>query len=50
LKELFKPIIKEDILSEKSFKAITARSEELESNGFSTQVHAREINFFLFDG
>ncbi|WP_333888497.1 bacillithiol biosynthesis cysteine-adding enzyme BshC [Sphingobacterium siyangense] len=46
LKELFKPIIKEDILSEKSFKAITARSEELESNGFSTQVHAREINFF----
>ncbi len=46
LKELFKPIIKEDIFSEKSFKAITARSEELESNGFSTQVHAREINFF----
>ncbi|MDR6733990.1 MULTISPECIES: bacillithiol biosynthesis cysteine-adding enzyme BshC [unclassified Sphingobacterium] len=46
LKELFKPIIKEDIFSENSFKAITSRSEELESQGFSTQVHAREINFF----
>ncbi len=46
LKNLFKPIIKEDILTEKSFKAIEARSEELEANGFSTQVHAREINFF----
>ncbi len=46
LKELFKPVIKEDILSENSFKAITARSAELEAKGFSTQVHAREINFF----
>lgn len=46
LKELFKPIMKEDILSEKSFKAITARSAELEAKGFATQVHAREINFF----
>jgi bacillithiol biosynthesis cysteine-adding enzyme BshC len=46
LKELFKPIIKTDILSENSFKAITDRSKELEAKGFSTQVHAREINFF----
>lgn len=46
LKQLFQPIIKADILSQKSFKAITARSEELEAHGFSTQVHAREINFF----
>ena len=46
LKSIFKPIIEDDIVHEKSYKAITERSQELESLGFSTQVHARECNFF----
>lgn len=46
LKELFAPIIEEDILLEKSFQAISKTSEELEEKGFTTQVHARECNFF----
>ena len=46
LKKVFAPVIKEDILQEKSYKAIQKTSEELEEKGFSTQVHAREINFF----
>ncbi len=46
LKNIFKPIIQDDILNEKSFNAITKRSEELEAKGFSSQVHARECNFF----
>lgn len=46
LKAVFKPIIADDILNEKSFKAIEKTSQELEEAGFATQVHAREINFF----
>lgn len=46
LKKLFAPIMEEDILEEKSFKAIEKTSEELLEKGFATQVHAREINFF----
>lgn len=46
LKREFSSIIKEDILEQKSFIAINEASEKLEENGFSTQVNAREINFF----
>ncbi|WP_400262173.1 bacillithiol biosynthesis cysteine-adding enzyme BshC [Sphingobacterium sp. SG20118] len=46
LKTVFKPIIAEDILTEKSFQAIGSTSKALEDAGFATQVHAREINFF----
>lgn len=46
LKKLFAPIIENDILHEKSFKAIHKTSASLEAKGFSTQVHARECNFF----
>lgn len=46
LKSVFKAIIKEDIFEEKSFKAISKTTTSLESKGFSTQVHARECNFF----
>ena len=46
LKEVFAPIIQQDILEEKSFQAIYATSKELEEKGYSTQVHARECNFF----
>lgn len=45
-KKLFAPIMEEDILKEKSFKAIEKSSEQLLELGFATQVHAREINFF----
>ncbi len=46
LKKLFAPLIEEDILHEKSYQAINATSASLEEKGFSTQVHARECNFF----
>lgn len=46
LKEVFAPIIREDILEEKSFAAISQTTKELEEKGFATQVHARECNFF----
>ena len=46
LKQVFAPIIQQDILEEKSFQAISKTSAELEHRGFSTQVHARECNFF----
>jgi len=46
LKKVFAPIMEEDILKEKSFKAIEKTSEKLLEEGFATQVHAREINFF----
>ena len=46
LKKIFAPIIEADIIGEKSFKAITKTTKELEDQGFSTQVHARECNFF----
>lgn len=45
-KEVFKPIIKEDILGEKSYSAIQRTSDNLEKLGFSAQVQSREINFF----
>lgn len=46
LKSVFKPIIEQDILEEKSFEAIAKTTQDLEDNGFSTQVYARECNFF----
>lgn len=45
-KALFSPIMETDILEEKSFKAINKTNDALEELGYSTQVHAREINFF----
>ncbi|MCA5006582.1 bacillithiol biosynthesis cysteine-adding enzyme BshC [Sphingobacterium bovistauri] len=46
LKHIFAAIIQHDIIEEKSFKAISQTTTELENKGFSTQVHARECNFF----
>lgn len=45
-KKLFAPTIEQDIVKEKSFRAIEKTSAALMDAGFSTQVHAREINFF----
>lgn len=51
LKQLYAPIIEDDILHEKSFKAISKTSSLLESNGYTAQVFARPCNFFyLTDG
>lgn len=46
LKRCFVPIIEQDILGEHSHRAIEYTSQALKKAGFSTQVHAREINFF----
>jgi len=46
LKKIFAPYIKEDILHQHSHKHIKASTQALEKEGFETQVHAREINFF----
>ncbi len=46
LKQRFAPVIEEDILGEHSHRAIERTSKALKDAGFSTQVHAREINFF----
>lgn len=45
-KEVFAPIMAQDIFNEHSFKAIEDTSGKLEQLGYHTQVHAREINFF----
>jgi bacillithiol biosynthesis cysteine-adding enzyme BshC len=46
LKRLFADVITDDILNEKSYKAISRTSLQLEELGFKPQVHARECNFF----
>ena len=46
LKREFADIIKQDILEQKSFAAISGTSKSLKESGFETQVHSREINFF----
>jgi len=46
LKQCFAPVIEQDILGEYSHNAIERTSRALKDAGFSTQVHAREINFF----
>ncbi|MFD2969360.1 bacillithiol biosynthesis cysteine-adding enzyme BshC [Sphingobacterium bambusae] len=46
LKEPFIPYILQDVLEEKSVKAIDNSSKRLTELGFQTQVHARDINFF----
>ena len=45
-KNIFAPIIAQDIFEQHSFKAIENTSENLTKLGYHTQVHAREINFF----
>ncbi|WDF68723.1 bacillithiol biosynthesis cysteine-adding enzyme BshC [Sphingobacterium oryzagri] len=45
-KEVFIPAIRQDVLEEKSVKAIANTSASMEALGYQTQVHARDINFF----
>ncbi|WP_407430250.1 bacillithiol biosynthesis cysteine-adding enzyme BshC [Arcticibacter sp.] len=46
LKRQFADIIEEDILEEKSFRAINEASAALKKAGFDPQVNSRNINFF----
>ena len=46
LKQDFSAIIEKDIIEKNSFREIIETSKSLESEGFSTQVNSREINFF----
>ncbi|MGO3108828.1 MAG: bacillithiol biosynthesis cysteine-adding enzyme BshC [Sphingobacterium sp.] len=46
LKKPFIPIIKADVLEQKSVQVIQDTSDTLTKLGFKTQVHARDINFF----
>lgn len=45
-KQLFIPVMKQDILQQNSFRLVAESSDALEELGFKAQVHAREINFF----
>lgn len=46
LKALFSTVAERDIREENSFRHISETNKALEKNGLSSQVHAREINFF----
>ncbi len=51
LKSQFAPYIEQDILEQNSYREINKSTAQLNNEGFNTQVHAREINFFyLLDG
>ena len=50
LKQLFTPIVKEELLNETSYKNVSETNKKLESS-YKIQVNPREINlFYLMDG
>lgn len=49
LKTLLQPIMREDVFTNVTKKLVDAQNNELESLGYHTQVHARDINFFYVD-
>lgn len=50
LKELLKPVMKDDLLSNNAGRIIQETSTELSSLGYKVQVFPREINLFYMDG
>ena len=46
LKELVKPVFKNEILDRFSQPLITKRQDQLANQGYSPQIHSREINLF----
>lgn len=51
LKGLFAPIIKDELINQKSNELVEATNKELEAAGYTPQIYSREINFFyLQDG
>ncbi len=49
LKAQFADVMQDDIFKQTAAEAVKKTSEELESLGFKTQIHAREINFFYLE-
>ncbi len=51
LKRNFIPVIKKDLIEQDNIKAFNETGKMMEDKGFSTQLNARDINFFyLFEG
>lgn len=49
LKEPFKAIIKKELFENISFKEVSNSNNQIEKEGYKTQIHAREINLFYMD-
>ncbi|MEO9868944.1 bacillithiol biosynthesis cysteine-adding enzyme BshC [Ekhidna sp.] len=49
LKALFSPVIEDDLFVHSPEDLVAKTSASLESQGYKTQVHARQINFFYLD-
>ena len=49
LKQIFKPIITDELLIENSFKLVTETNKKLVEAGIDPQVNPREINLFYID-
>ncbi|GGF33718.1 bacillithiol biosynthesis cysteine-adding enzyme BshC [Echinicola rosea] len=49
LKELFVPIIKDELRSGKANDLVNAQTQKLEDLGYKSQIFPREINFFYLD-
>jgi bacillithiol synthase len=49
LKQLFRPVIEQDIFQNSSLKLVNETNKSLAELGYKTQVFCREINFFYLD-
>lgn len=49
LKQVLKPVIKNELQHQTAFKLVTATTEELATAGYKTQVTPREINLFYLE-
>jgi bacillithiol biosynthesis cysteine-adding enzyme BshC len=49
LKSLFKNVIREDIVENKTIALVEKTNKELENLGYKTQIFCRDINFFYLD-
>lgn len=49
LKQVLKPIIKNELLEQTAYKLVSATTEELAAGGYKTQVTPRAINLFYLD-
>ncbi|GAB3649985.1 bacillithiol biosynthesis cysteine-adding enzyme BshC [Echinicola sediminis] len=49
LKEILKPVIKDDLLTNKANELVNQQTQKLESLGYKSQIYPREINFFYLD-
>lgn len=50
LKKQFAHVIEDDLFAHSAQNLVDKSTEQLQSLGYKTQVHAREINFFYLDG